>query len=107
MTHFNDSHQANEPRYAIHVAARIVGVAPRTLRRYEQLGIFEREFSAPPRAPRYTDIELEQLRLVNRLIDDLGVNLAGADIILHMRRQLIALQREMEILQRELDRRSR
>jgi MerR family transcriptional regulator, heat shock protein HspR len=107
MTHFNDSHQANEPRYAIHVAARIVGVAPRTLRRYEQLGIFEREFSAPPRAPRYTDIELEQLRLVNRLIDDLGVNLAGADIILHMRRQLIALQREMDTLRRELDRLSR
>ncbi|MGN6565996.1 MAG: MerR family transcriptional regulator [Thermomicrobiales bacterium] len=105
MNHENRPRHANEPRYEIHVAARIVGVAPRTLRRYEQLGIFESEFSAPPRAPRYTDLELEQLRLVNRLIDDLGVNLAGADVILHMRRQLIALQRELDDLRRELDQR--
>ncbi|MGN6562274.1 MAG: hypothetical protein ACTHMU_06410 [Thermomicrobiales bacterium] len=48
---------------------------------------------------------MEQLRRVNRLIDDLGVNLAGADVILHMRRQLIALQRELDDLRRELDQR--
>lgn len=100
----HDGH--DEPRYAIQIAARLVGVAPRTLRRYEQLGLLDPAPTPRPRGPRYTDADLEQLRLIGRLIDDLGVNLAGAAVILHMRGRLLELRRELDGLRRELDRRA-
>ena len=89
----------HERRFVIHVAARLVGVHPRTLRHYEQLGLLER----PEDADRYySEADLERVRMIRRLVDDLGVNLAGAAVILHMRERLLQLHEEMERLQRQL-----
>lgn len=89
----------DEPRYVIHVAARLVGLHPRTLRHYEQIGLLERHDAEQSG---YSEADLEQVRLIRRLVADLGVNLAGAQVILHMRQQLLDLHREMEHLRRQL-----
>jgi MerR family transcriptional regulator/heat shock protein HspR len=93
-----------ERRYVVHVAARLLGVHPRTLRYYEEIGLVERRGDA---GRTYTEADLERLRMIRRLVDDLGVNLAGADVILHMRERILQLHAELEQLRRELDARRR
>ena len=93
-----------EPGYVVHVAARLVGVHPRTLRYYEEIGLVERRGDA---GRTYTEADLERLRMIRRLVEDLGVNLAGAQVILHMRERMLQLHTELEQLRRELDARRR
>ncbi len=93
-----------ERRYVVHVAARLVGVHPRTLRYYEERGLVERRGDA---GRTYTEADLERLRMIRRLVDDLGVNLAGVEVILSMRERMLQLHAEMEQLRRELDARRR
>ena len=76
-------------RITITVASRQTGVAPRTVRRYIRLGLASEVF---------TDDDLAELRRIRRLTD-LGVNLAGVEIILRMRRQIEELQAELARLQ--------
>lgn len=87
-----------DQRYVIQVVARRAGVHPRTIHVYERLGLLERR---SPSSPTYTDAEIARVRLIRRLVADLGVNLAGADVILHMREQLLALHAELERLRRQ------
>jgi MerR family transcriptional regulator/heat shock protein HspR len=93
---------SDEPRYAISVVAARCGVRQGTLRRYEEWGLLE-----PARFGRrrlYSEADIERVLRIRRLVDDLGVNLAGAAAVLHLRQQVIALQREMHALREELDR---
>ena len=90
-----------ERRYVIHVAARLVGLHPRTLRYYEEIGLVERRGDA---GRTYTEADLERLRTIRRLVDDLGVNLAGAEVILNMRERMLQLHAELERLRRQFDR---
>ncbi|MCC7104917.1 MAG: MerR family transcriptional regulator [Chloroflexi bacterium] len=70
-----------EPLYFISVAARIVGMHPQTLRKYERCGLVE-----PPRTVGkvrlYSDEDLERLRQIKYLVDEVGVNIAGLDLIM-------------------------
>ena len=92
-----------EPRYVISIAARMVGVPTHTLRYYERVGIIE-----PPRSRgnirHYSNRDIVHLRRVRSLISDLGVNLAGVEVILRMSEQLIELRSRLEELEPELDR---
>lgn len=92
----------NEPRYIISVAARLVGVQTHTLRYYERIGIIE-----PGRSKGnirlYSERDVEILRRVKTLMDDLGVNLAGVEVILRMSQRLLEMQREIEQFQGELE----
>ena len=92
-----------EPRYVISIAARMLGVRTHTLRYYEKIGIIE-----PSRSKGnirlYSDREIYQLRRVKTLMDDLGVNLAGVEVILNMAQRIIELQRRTEELESELGR---
>ena len=71
----------DEPRYVISVAARILGIRTYTLRYYEKIGIIE-----PSRSQGnirlYSEREIALLRRVKTLMDDMGVNLAGVEVIL-------------------------
>src|SRR2546423_78044 len=95
---------APEPsgRYVISMAAQILHVHPQTLRLYEREGLIEPQRSRGG-IRLYTEQELEQVRTIHRLTTDLGVNLAGAEVILHMRERLIHLQDQIAELRRELD----
>jgi MerR family transcriptional regulator, heat shock protein HspR len=67
--------------YFISVAARRLGMHPQTLRKYERLGLVQptRRIGA---MRLYSEEELDRLRLIKRLVDDIGVNLAGVQRLL-------------------------
>lgn len=92
-----------EPRYVISIAARMLGIQTHTLRYYEKIGIIE-----PPRSGGnirlYSDRDITHLRQVKRLMDDLGVNLAGVEVILHMAQHITELQQHIEGLESEIKR---
>ena len=95
----------NEPRYVISIAARMVGIQTYTLRYYEKVGIIEPSRSGG-NIRLYSERDISQLRKVKTLMDDMGVNLAGCEVILRMVRSMNELQRKVEELEAELKRRS-
>ena len=90
-----------EPRYVISVAARMLSIQTHTLRYYEKIGIME-----PSRSKGnirlYSDKDVAHLRRVKTLMDDLGVNLAGVEVILRMAQRMTDLQHHIERLESEL-----
>jgi MerR family transcriptional regulator/heat shock protein HspR len=80
--------------YMISVVANSYGIHPQTLRLYEREGLLE-----PSRTEGntrlYSDEDLRQLEVILNLTRDLGVNLAGVEIILNMRRKMERMQAEM------------
>jgi DNA-binding transcriptional MerR regulator len=97
-----DDGASDEPRYAISVVAARSGLRTTTLRRYEEWGLLDPDRSGRQRL--YSEADIERAQRIRRLMDDLGVNLAGAAAVLHLRQQVIALQREMQALREQLDR---
>ena len=93
----------DEPAFIISVAARMLGVHAQTLRYYERIGLLTPSRSRG-RIRLYSQRDLERIRQVQRLIEDLGVNLAGAEVIIDMSARLRALEEENELLRRELQR---
>jgi MerR family transcriptional regulator/heat shock protein HspR len=92
-----------EPRYVISVAARMLGVRSYTLRYYEKIGIIE-----PSRSQGnirlYSDSDIAKLRQMMTLMDDLGINIAGAEVILRMARRITELQNINKDLESEIRR---
>jgi MerR family transcriptional regulator, heat shock protein HspR len=86
----------DEPVYMISVAARICSLHPQTLRMYERLGLV-RPIRISAKNRMYSDADIERLRQIHRLTHDLGVNLAGVEIILDLLERLQNVQRESEI----------
>jgi MerR family transcriptional regulator, heat shock protein HspR len=94
--------------YMISAVAEQYEIHPQTLRLYEREGLL-----APSRSEGntrlYTDEDLERLEVILKLTRELGVNLAGVEIILNMREKMEAMQRQMEgfiqSLNQELSRR--
>jgi MerR family transcriptional regulator/heat shock protein HspR len=86
-----------KPLYLIGVVADMLKVHPQTLRLYERKGLI-RPSRTVGRTRMYSDEDVEGIRRILRLTRDLGVNLAGVEIILKMRRQMLAMQQELEAL---------
>jgi MerR family transcriptional regulator/heat shock protein HspR len=82
------------------VAAKILGIQTHTLRYYERIGIVEPSRSRG-NIRLYSERDLEQLRHVKTLIEDLGVNLAGAEVILRMAQRITELQNRIQELEAE------
>ena len=81
--------------YMISVVARQFSVHPQTLRLYEREGLL-RPSRTEGNTRLYSDRDLETLSFILSLTRDLGVNLAGVEIILNMRSKMEAMQMEME-----------
>jgi MerR family transcriptional regulator, heat shock protein HspR len=88
-------------RYMISVAAELVGMHPQTLRMYEQKGLV-RPSRTSGNTRLYSESDLERLRLIQRLTSELGLNLAGVEMVLRLEDQLGRMQRRMERMEREL-----
>ncbi len=73
----------DEPMYVISVAARLVNMHPQTLRYYERAGLIHPTRSRG-RIRLYSQRDIERLLKIARLTDDLGVNLAGVQVILRL-----------------------
>ena len=91
-----------DPRYVISIAAGMLGIQTHTLRYYEKIGIIE-----PARSQGnirlYSERDIALLRRAKTLMDDLGVNLAGVEVILRRAQRVQELQRHMEERESELD----
>jgi MerR family transcriptional regulator/heat shock protein HspR len=92
-----------EPRYVISVAARILGIRTYTLRYYEKIGIIEPHRSQG-NIRLYSDKDIVQLRQMKALMEDLGINLASAEVILRMAKRMTELQQHIEGLESEIQR---
>ncbi|HXG93541.1 MAG TPA: helix-turn-helix transcriptional regulator [Blastocatellia bacterium] len=82
-------------KFTISVVAEQYGVHPQTLRLYEREGLIKPSRSAKG-TRYYTEEDIERLELILNLTRDLGVNLAGVEIILNMREKMKQMQREFE-----------
>jgi MerR family transcriptional regulator/heat shock protein HspR len=92
-----------EPCYVISVAARMLGMHAQTLRYYERVGIIAPSRSRG-RIRLYSQADISRLRQIQRLINDLGVNLAGAEVILRLNERIRQMEEDMEGLRTELQR---
>lgn len=83
--------------FVISVAARLLGVHPQTLRYYERAGLIN-----PSRSKGnirlYSARDIERAHQIKRLIEDLGVNLAGVEVIMHLTERIRQMERELEQL---------
>ncbi|MGH3105168.1 MAG: heat shock protein transcriptional repressor HspR [Gaiellaceae bacterium] len=91
----------DRPRYMISVAAELVGMHPQTLRIYEAKGLV-RPGRTPGNTRLYSELDLERLRLIQRLTTELGLNLAGVDHVLRLEDELQRVHARLERLERQL-----
>jgi MerR family transcriptional regulator/heat shock protein HspR len=89
--------------FVISVAARLVGVHEQTLRYYERAGLLEPARSKG-RIRLYSLYDLERVRQIRRLTDEMGVNLAGVEVIMRLTDHIRALEERMAEAQAELRR---
>lgn len=87
--------KTTKKKFTISVVAEEYGVHPQTLRLYEREGLITPSRSAKG-TRYYTEEDVERLELILNLTRDLGVNLAGVEIILNMREKMNRMQREFE-----------
>ncbi len=95
------AYENEEPRYVISIAAKMIGVQVHTLRYYERVGVIEPSRSSG-NIRLYSEREITLLRRVKSLMGDLGVNLAGIEVILRMSQRLAELQNHVTELESEL-----
>ena len=86
-----------KPLYMIGVVADMLKLHPQTLRMYEKKGLI-RPSRTEGQTRRYSAEDVEEIARVTRLARDLGVNLAGIEIILKMRRRMLDMQAQIENL---------
>ncbi len=91
----------DRPRYMISVAADLVGMHPQTLRIYEQKGLVRPRRTAG-NTRLYSERDLDRLRLIQRLTTELGLNLAGVELVLRMEDELRKAHGRIERLERQL-----
>lgn len=87
--------------YVISVAAELAGVHPQTLRIYDRKGLVRPKRTAG-NTRRYSTRDIERLRQIHEMTQELGINLAGVKMIIEMQAELNALRARAEELEREL-----
>jgi MerR family transcriptional regulator/heat shock protein HspR len=93
----------DRPRYMISVAADLVGMHPQTLRIYEQKGLVRPQRTAG-NTRLYSDLDVERLRMIQRLTTEWGLNLAGVERVLQMEDELTRMRRRLERMELEMRR---
>ena len=94
-------HSYNEPVYLISVVATMLKIHPQTLRQYEKEGLVEPS-RTQGRMRLYSQRDIDRMKLILRLTRQLGVNLAGVDIVLQLKEQIDQMQEEIDQLREEL-----
>ena len=93
--------ERSEPLYVISIAARMVGVHAQTLRYYERAGLI-----APARSQGrlrlYSQWDIERLKLMKSLMEDLGVNLAGVEVIIRLTEHIARMEGRLKEMEEEI-----
>ena len=94
-------HQYDEPVYLISIVAKILDIHPQTLRQYERENLI-----CPSRTNGrirlYSQRDIDRIKLILRLTRELGVNLAGVDIILRLKENVDSMEKEISDLRYEV-----
>jgi MerR family transcriptional regulator, heat shock protein HspR len=88
--------------YVISIAAKLVNMHPQTLRYYERVGLLEPSRSSG-RIRLYSNRDIERLQQIQRLIADLGVNLAGVEVIMNMTERMFQMEQHMREMQEQME----
>ncbi|MBD3789909.1 MAG: helix-turn-helix transcriptional regulator [Campylobacterales bacterium] len=99
-------HGYDEPVYLISVVANMLEIHPQTLRQYEREGLVEPS-RTQGRMRLYSMKDIDRMKLILRLTRQMGVNLAGVDIVLQLKEQIDQMQKEIDQLGNELSRANR
>ena len=91
------------PVYMIGIASELIGVHPQTLRMYEQKGLL-RPRKSIKNTRLYSQEDVDLARYIQRLTQEMGMNLAGVSKVLDLERQVTGLERENRALREELER---
>jgi MerR family transcriptional regulator/heat shock protein HspR len=90
----------DEPVYLISVVAKLMNIHPQTLRQYEREGLLKPS-RTEGRMRLYSQRDIDKLKVILTLARDMGVNLAGIDIILQLKEEIERLQKEVELLKEQ------
>ena len=91
----------DRPRYMISVAADLVGMHPQTLRINESKGLIRPKRTAG-NTRLYSEVDIDRLRLIQQLTNDLGLNLAGVEQVLELQDQVQRMRRTLDRMEREM-----
>jgi MerR family transcriptional regulator, heat shock protein HspR len=94
------------PVYMIGIASELIGVHPQTLRMYEQKGLL-RPRKSIKNTRLYSQEDVDLGRYIQRLTQEMGMNLAGVSKVIDLERQVAKLKAEVNALREELDRKER
>lgn len=92
----------DEPVYLISVVAKVLNLHPQTLRQYEREGLVE-PGRTEGKMRLYSERDIDRIKMILRLTKDLGVNLAGVDIILQLKEKIDEYEKIIDELRAELD----
>ncbi len=95
-------HAYDEPVYLISVVAKVLNIHPQTLRQYEREGLITPS-RTEGKTRLYSQKDIDRIKTILRLTRDLGVNLAGVDIILRLKEQMEEMENEIERLKKEIE----
>jgi len=98
-------HNYDEPVYLISVVAKTLDIHPQTLRQYEREGLVIPSRTGG-RIRLYSQRDVDKIKMVLRLTRELGVNLAGVDIVLRLKVKIEEMDNEMEYLRSQLQKNS-
>jgi MerR family transcriptional regulator/heat shock protein HspR len=91
-----------EPRYVISIAARIVGIETYTLRYYESIGLIQ-PYRSKGNIRYYSEADIERLRQIKTLMSDLGINLAGVEVVMRMAEKMAAMQQRIQEMESKIE----
>jgi len=94
-------HSYDEPVYLISIVATILDIHPQTLRQYEREGLVNPS-RTQGRMRLYSQRDIDKMKMILRLTRQLGVNLAGVDVILQLKETMDTMQTEIDQLRDEL-----
>ena len=91
----------SEPCYVISVAAQMAGIEAHTLRYYERVGLIK-PYRSKGNRRYYSEADIERLCHIKTLMDDLGLNLAGVEVVLRLTERMAEMQRQIEQFEAEI-----
>lgn len=95
-------HGYEEPVYLISIVAKVLCIHPQTLRQYEREGLIEPS-RTEGKMRLYSQKDIDKIKMILRLTRDLGVNLAGVDVIIQLKEKLDELDEELQEVKKELE----
>ncbi len=91
----------DEPCFVISVAAKILGLRTQTLRYYERIGLIE-PFRSQGNQRVFSRRDIDRVKKLRTLVDDIGVNLAGVEVIMGLLDRLQQLEDENDFLKDQI-----